>query len=118
MGAYAEYAYTCRIDEKSDVYSFGVVLLELVTGKRPVSPEGGDSKDLVQWVTDKLDSKEGIRGLVDPSIAEEHKVDAMKVLKVGVHCTARRASWRPTMRAVVQVLEEVSEGGRAAAPTG
>ncbi|XP_031484097.1 receptor-like protein kinase 7 [Nymphaea colorata] len=111
-----EYAYTWRIDEKSDVYSFGVVLLELVTGKRPVMPEFGENKDLVHWVSDKLGSKEGMRGLVDPAIPEKHKEEATKVLRVGVLCTAKRSSWRPTMRAVVQMLEEVGGGARIGDP--
>jgi len=49
--------YNCRyyasqqLTEKSDVYSFGVVLLELISGKKPVSSEDyGAEMNIVQWV--------------------------------------------------------------------
>jgi serine/threonine protein kinase len=39
------------LTEKSDVYSFGVVLLELISGKKPVSPEDyGPEMNIVHWV--------------------------------------------------------------------
>nr|DAD39456.1 TPA_asm: hypothetical protein HUJ06_013779 [Nelumbo nucifera] len=34
-----EYFHTSQLTEKSDVYSFGVVLVELLTGKKPLSFE-------------------------------------------------------------------------------
>lgn len=46
-----EYIMEGRVSEKIDVYSFGVVLLELISGRRPISKtslEGQQS--LVQWV--------------------------------------------------------------------
>jgi len=40
-----------QLTEKSDVYSFGVVLLELISGKKPVSPEDyGPEMNIVHWV--------------------------------------------------------------------
>lgn len=37
--------------EKSDVYSFGVVLLELISGRKPVSMEDfGAELNIVHWV--------------------------------------------------------------------
>lgn len=101
-----EYAYTSKVNEKSDVYSFGVVLLELVTGKRPMEPEFGENKDIVYWVCNKMWSKENIHDLVDKSISMNLKEDAMKVLKIGIHCTAKIPALRPSMRTVVQMLEE------------
>lgn len=41
-----------QLTEKSDVYSFGVVLLELVSGRKPVSMEDyGADWNIVHWVT-------------------------------------------------------------------
>ncbi|KAL9415412.1 hypothetical protein AB3S75_043660 [Citrus x aurantiifolia] len=101
-----EYAYTCKINEKSDVYSFGVVLMELVTGKRPIVPEFGDSKDIVNWVYSKMDSRDSMLTVVDPNISEILKEDALKVLRIAIHCTNKLPAFRPSMRVVVQMLEE------------
>lgn len=42
-----------KVNEKIDVYAFGVVLLELISGRKPVStgcPKGQES--LVMWVSE------------------------------------------------------------------
>ncbi|KAL2894844.1 Receptor-like protein kinase 7 [Bienertia sinuspersici] len=101
-----EYGYTYKVNEKSDVYSFGVVLMELVTGKRPIEPEFGDSKDIVSWVSSKLKNRESVLSIIDSSIATPLKEEAIKMLKIAILCTARLPELRPTMRSVVQMLEE------------
>ncbi|KAI3899372.1 hypothetical protein MKW92_037394 [Papaver armeniacum] len=102
-----EYAYTYKVNEKSDVYSFGVVLMELVTGKRPIEPEYGDNQDIVYWISNKMTSKESVMDVIDSSIPEPIREDAVKVLRIAVLCTARLPSLRPSMRTVVQMLEDV-----------
>ncbi|XP_014501465.1 receptor-like protein kinase HAIKU2 [Vigna radiata var. radiata] len=101
-----EYGYTYKVNEKSDVYSFGVVLMELVTGKRPNEAEFGENKDLVSWVHNMARSKEGLRSAVDSRIPEIYKEEACKVLRTAVLCTGTLPALRPTMRAVVQKLED------------
>ncbi|WJX22124.1 Receptor-like protein kinase 7 [Trifolium repens] len=101
-----EYAYTSNVTEKSDVYSFGVVLMELVTGKKPVEPEFGENKDIVSWVCSNFRSKESVLELVDSTIAKHFKEDAIKVLRIAILCTAKVPYSRPSMRKLVQMLEE------------
>lgn len=101
-----EYAYTCKVDEKSDVYSFGVVLMELVTGKRPIEPEFGENKDIVYWVCGRMGSRDSVMDVVDPNIPKDLKVDVVKVLRIAILCTARLPTLRPSMRAVVKMLED------------
>lgn len=101
-----EYAYTCKVTEKSDVYSFGVVLMELVTGKRPMEAEFGENHDIVHWVCSTIRSKEEALELVDPTIAKHFKEDAMKVLRIALLCTSKIPASRPSMRMLVQMLEE------------
>ncbi|KAI4299212.1 hypothetical protein L6164_032692 [Bauhinia variegata] len=101
-----EYAYTSKVTEKNDVYSFGVVLMELVTGKRPIEPEFGENKDIVYWVSSNMRSKEDGIQLVDSTIVEQLKEDAVKVLRIAILCTAKIPASRPSMRMVVQMLEE------------
>ncbi|KAK1301158.1 Receptor-like protein kinase HAIKU2 [Acorus calamus] len=102
----AEYAYTSKVNEKSDVYSFGVVLMELVTGKKPIEPEFGDNKDIAHWIRHQITSRESIMSILDPRIEEDQKEEAIKVLRIGVLCTERLPALRPSMRTVVQMLEE------------
>ncbi|CAL0309478.1 unnamed protein product [Lupinus luteus] len=103
-----EYAYTVKVTEKSDVYSFGVVLMELVTGKRPIEEEFSENKDIVYWVCNNMwiNKANDIVELVDSTIAKHFKEDAMKVLRIATLCTAKIPSSRPSMRMVVQMLEE------------
>ncbi|KAL3634064.1 Receptor-like protein kinase 7 [Castilleja foliolosa] len=101
-----EYGYTNKVNEKSDLYSFGVVLMELITGKRPIEPEFGENKDIVDWVLGNLKTKESVLSMVDLAIDEIYRESAIKVLKVAILCTARLPNLRPTMRNVVHMLEE------------
>ncbi|KAG6535162.1 receptor-like protein kinase 7 [Zingiber officinale] len=107
-----EYAYTWKVNEKSDVYSFGVVLLELVTGRRPIEAEYGESKDIVHWVSQQMRSWESVMAVVDGRIGPEWaKEEAVRVLRVALLCTMSLPALRPSMRTVVQMLEEVVNGG-------
>ncbi|XP_058189653.1 receptor-like protein kinase 7 [Rhododendron vialii] len=101
-----EYAYTYKVNEKSDVYSFGVVLMELVTGKKPVEPEFGENNDIVQWVINDMRSRGSVLHLVDSTISEAQKEDAARALTIAMHCTMKIPALRPSMRMVVQMLEE------------
>ncbi|XP_039803012.1 receptor-like protein kinase 7 isoform X2 [Panicum virgatum] len=115
-----EYAYTWKVTEKSDVYSFGVVLLELVTGLPAVVPaeEGsGESRDLVGWVSRRLESRDKVMSLVDARVTEGWaREEAVRVLRVAVLCTNRTPSMRPSMRSVVQMLEDAAAAREDDAP--
>lgn len=103
----AEYGYTPKVNEKSDIYSFGVVLLELVTGKKAIEPEFGDN-DIVSWVSSKLtNTNHIIQSIIDPTILESHKEKMVKMLRIAILCTSKLPERRPTMRSVVQMLEEI-----------
>lgn len=80
--------------------------MELVTGKKPIDPEYGDNRDVVNWVSTKLKTKESVLSIVDCNIREVHREEATKVLRIAILCTSRLPNMRPTMRSVVQMLEE------------
>lgn len=101
-----EYGYTLRVNEKSDIYSFGVVILELVTGKHPIDQEYGE-KDLVKWVSSKL-NEDGQDQVIDLNLDSKYKEEISKVLKVGLLCTSSLPINRPSMRRVVNMLQEVT----------
>ncbi|TVU48804.1 hypothetical protein EJB05_00079, partial [Eragrostis curvula] len=108
-----EYAYTWKVTEKSDVYSFGVVLLELVTGRAAIQ----EGKDLVDWVARRLDSRDKLMSLLDARITDEWaREEAVRVLRIAVLCTSRTPAMRPSMRTVVQMLEDAAAARHYAPP--
>ncbi|ONK79275.1 uncharacterized protein A4U43_C01F4720 [Asparagus officinalis] len=105
-----EYAYTLKVDEKSDVYSFGVVLLELITGKKPVGDFGEDGLDIVQWSKMNTNwSKEGVVKILDCRLTNVPLEEAMQMFFVAMLCVQERSVERPTMREVVQMLEQAKQ---------
>lgn len=80
--------------------------MELVTGKRPIEPEYGENRDIVSWVYSKIKTRETVLSVVDSRIPESLKEDAVKVLRIAILCTATLPALRPTMRSVVQMIEE------------
>ncbi|GFP94509.1 receptor-like protein kinase hsl1 [Phtheirospermum japonicum] len=101
-----EYAYSSKATTKCDVYSFGVVLMELLTGKKPVEPEFGENKNIIYWVSTKVETKEGATDVLDKRVLGTYKEDMIKVLRIAIRCTCRTPNLRPTMSEVVQLLME------------
>lgn len=101
-----EYAYSVKVTEKSDVYSFGVVLLELITGKRPIEPEFGENKDIVYWTSNKIYEKEDALVVLDSKISKSFKEEMLRTLRIAVSCTDKLPALRPSMREVVQMLQD------------
>uniref|UniRef100_A0A0D9XCI7 non-specific serine/threonine protein kinase n=1 Tax=Leersia perrieri TaxID=77586 RepID=A0A0D9XCI7_9ORYZ len=100
-----EYAYTVRITEKSDIYSFGVVMLELVTGKSPMSSDLG-GKGLGSWVATNVE-KNGVESVLDLKIAGQFKDEMCGVLKIALLCVKHVPNNRPSMRFVVRFLLDI-----------
>ncbi|CAM6041740.1 unnamed protein product [Sphagnum compactum] len=103
-----EYAYTLKVNEKSDIYSFGVVLMELLTGNRPIEPSFGDGVDIVQWVRQKIQTKDGVLEILDSTMGGVGVPlqEVMLVLRVALLCSSDLPVDRPTMRDVVQMLSD------------
>ncbi|KAI5315680.1 hypothetical protein L3X38_044856 [Prunus dulcis] len=103
-----EYGYTLKIDEKIDIYSYGVVLLELLTGKRPLDPEFGESVDVVEWIRRKIRDNKSLEEALDPSVGNCLHVqeEMLLVLRIALLCTAKLPKDRPSMRDVITMLGE------------
>ncbi|KAG5031166.1 hypothetical protein JHK85_015148 [Glycine max] len=108
-----EFAYSSRATTKCDVYSFGVILMELLTGKKPVEAEFGENRNIVFWVSNKVEGKEGARPseVLDPKLSCSFKEDMVKVLRIAIRCTYKAPTSRPTMKEVVQLLIEAEPRG-------
>ncbi|XP_058785279.1 receptor protein-tyrosine kinase CEPR1 [Vicia villosa] len=103
-----EYAYSPRATTKCDVYSFGVILMELLTGRKPIESEFGENRNIVFWVSNKVEGKEGARPseVFDPKLSCSFKDDMVKVLRIAIRCSYKAPASRPTMKEVVQLLIE------------
>ncbi|CAM0948610.1 unnamed protein product [Alopecurus aequalis] len=109
-----EYAYSSKATTKCDVYSFGVVLMELVTGRKPIEPEFGETRDIVQWVTAKVANAAEADALDKGLAWSPFKEEMVQALRVAVRCTSSIPGLRPTMADVVQMLAEFGPTGRTA----
>ncbi|KAJ1281610.1 hypothetical protein BS78_04G318700 [Paspalum vaginatum] len=111
-----EYAMTGHLLVKSDVYSYGVVLLELLSGRKPVSIfESKDPENLVTWARPLLSHKEGLEKLIDPSLDGKFNFDNVaKVASIASMCVHTDPSQRPFMGEVVQALKLIYNDGEEA----
>ncbi|KAF7045836.1 hypothetical protein CFC21_054900 [Triticum aestivum] len=116
-----EYGYTLKVDQKSDIYSFGVVLMELLTGRRPIEPEYGESNiDIVGWIRERLRTNTGVEELLDAGVGgrvDHVREEMLLVLRIAVLCTAKSPKDRPTMRDVVTMLAEAKPRRKSSSAT-
>ncbi|KAL3641215.1 hypothetical protein CASFOL_016183 [Castilleja foliolosa] len=100
-----EYFMYGKVNEKIDVYAYGVVLLELLSGRKPISnncPKGQES--LVMWAKPILNSEKFAR-LMDPEMGNcyDHEQVERMVLASSL-CIRRTPRARPHMSLVLKLL--------------
>ncbi|XP_050290165.1 probable LRR receptor-like serine/threonine-protein kinase At1g07650 [Quercus robur] len=101
-----KYALWGYLTYKADVYSFGVVALEIVAGKNNMKYRPNEKfVCLLDWAT-VLQKKGDLMELVDPKLGSEFsKEEVLRMIKVALLCTNPSPALRPTMTAVVSMLE-------------
>ncbi|KAH6837288.1 Leucine-rich repeat transmembrane protein kinase [Perilla frutescens var. hirtella] len=101
-----EYAMRGYLTDKADVYSFGVVILEVISGRSNTSMKTKDDCFyLLDWVN-TLKEKGNLMELVDSRLESSlNKEEVMTAINVGLLCTNTLAVERPSMSAVVSMLE-------------
>ncbi|RXH99043.1 hypothetical protein DVH24_011368 [Malus domestica] len=101
-----EYALWGYLSDKADVYSFGVVALELLSGKNNIKYRPNENfVCLLDWAL-VLQQKGNLMELVDRKLGSEfNKEEAMRMIKVALLCANPSPALRPTMSAVVSMLE-------------
>ncbi|KAD2803940.1 hypothetical protein E3N88_37317 [Mikania micrantha] len=110
-----EYLAHGQLTEKVDVYSFGVLILEVVTGmenNRSKSAEYTDSLLSTVWKHFKQGTVEEI---FDPNLMMhlypnmKFKIEALKVVHVGLLCAQEAISLRPPISAALKMLTKPDE---------
>ncbi|GBG91430.1 hypothetical protein CBR_g52386 [Chara braunii] len=104
-----DYYMTNQLTEKSDVYSFGVVILEVFTGRSPISKGRHIAVEMRTY------RKQGrMMELVDPTIKGQFDDEVMdQVIALALACCCDLPKNRPTMTKVAQELKAIANAGIA-----
>ncbi|PON42348.1 Mitogen-activated protein kinase kinase kinase [Parasponia andersonii] len=100
--------YACQqLTEKSDVYSFGVVLLELISGRKPVSQEDyGAELNIVHWAR-SLVRKGDVISIIDPFLAGNVKIESIwRIAEVAIQCVEQQGVCRPRMQEIILAIQD------------
>ncbi|KAJ9557711.1 hypothetical protein OSB04_012325 [Centaurea solstitialis] len=114
MGTYGyaapEYIATGHLYVKSDVYGFGVVLLEMMTGLRALDTKRpGPQHNLVEWSKPLLPNRKKVKTIMDARIEGQYTSKAaMLFAQLVLHCLESEPRKRPSMKEVVEVLEQIN----------
>ncbi|GMJ00643.1 hypothetical protein like AT2G16750 [Hibiscus trionum] len=100
-----EYFMYGKLSDKIDVYAFGIVLLELLSGKRPISFENHKGQQsLVMWAKPMIDSG-NVKGILDPDLIGNINVAQMhRMVVAATLCITQSARLRPKMSEVLELL--------------
>ncbi|CAN1252486.1 Probable LRR receptor-like serine/threonine-protein kinase At3g47570 [Linum perenne] len=117
-----EYGLGSKPSTAGDVYSFGVTLLELITGKSPTDV-GLSHGTLVEWVKSaspddvmRVVERNGGRISGERKVVEKAEQCVMKVIGVGLSCTAELPEERITMRDALWKLQAARKDVDSSSP--
>ncbi|PON99006.1 Serine/threonine protein kinase [Trema orientale] len=103
-----EYIVRGKLSEKADVYSFGVLVIEVVCGRRNNS-FAQNSYSILQMVWNHYGTGR-LSDAVDPGLHGDFQVEeASRLLRIGLLCVQASAELRPSMSAVVNMMNDNQE---------
>ncbi|XVF45538.1 hypothetical protein PTKIN_Ptkin02bG0214300 [Pterospermum kingtungense] len=102
-----EYFMYGKVSNKIDVYAFGVVLLELLSGKRPITSfdNSKGQQSLVMWAKPIIESAD-VKGIIDPNLNGNINESQMhRMVLAATLCITRSARLRPKISQVLELLK-------------
>ncbi|GER47996.1 leucine-rich repeat protein kinase family protein [Striga asiatica] len=104
-----EYYANQQLTEKSDVYSVGIVLLELISGRKPVSTEEyGSDWSIVHWAR-SLIRKGDVLSIIDPPLLGTLKVESVwRIAEVAIQCVDQHSLSRPRMQEIILAIQDAA----------
>ncbi|XP_038684105.1 putative wall-associated receptor kinase-like 11 [Tripterygium wilfordii] len=100
-----EFFQSSHFTEKSDVYSFGVVLVELLTGKKPITSTLEETQGLASLFVISMEDNNVFDILDTQVLGHSSKEQVMAVANLAKRCLNLNGKNRPAMKEVVQHLE-------------
>ncbi|CAL5200793.1 unnamed protein product [Lathyrus oleraceus] len=101
-----EYATRGFFSVKSDVFSFGVIILETISGKKNREYSDYHDLDLLGYAWRKWCEKKALE-VIDEPLSDSIVVaeaEILRCIQIGLLCVQERADDRPTMSAVILML--------------
>ncbi|KAH7405056.1 hypothetical protein KP509_15G055100 [Ceratopteris richardii] len=101
-----EYFMFGKVSDKTDVYSFGVVLLELVSGRHPITNNGPSCHgNLVSWARPHLENESSYDQIVDHRLGREFDAAELRyMLRAASLCLQQSPQARPTIKNIMKLL--------------
>ncbi|KAI0515570.1 hypothetical protein KFK09_008235 [Dendrobium nobile] len=90
---------------ESNVYSFGILLLEIISGRMPISED--DGLPISDWAKEHLKNEKSIMSLADPSLMSKKDNELQIICKAAEACIHEDPKSRPTMKEVSGSLRQV-----------
>jgi len=101
-----EYFQSSQFTDKSDVYSFGVVLVELITGRKPITFNDEDEgQNMTAHFISAMKENQLPQILDNALVNEARKDDILAIANLAMRCLRLNGKKRPTMKEVSMELE-------------
>ncbi|KAK4433733.1 Proline-rich receptor-like protein kinase PERK13 [Sesamum alatum] len=98
---------------KTDVYALGIVLIQLISGRKPVSPTTDEhQKNLKQWALPLIQTL-AFDELVDPRLEDSYDTyELYSMARAAYSCVQTKPATRPTIGEVLCILEGTNDHRR------